>query len=80
MKRLCYLVLWFLTGFSIATNQTGNRPTHLLLGYTEICAPQASPVVEPDSARFLLTHEPESAPKPKSRLMPVTSLICSAER
>ncbi|MBK0403985.1 hypothetical protein I5M27_13400 [Adhaeribacter sp. BT258] len=76
MKRFCYLLLWLLTGFSIAANETAARRTLLLTASGKFCDPQEIQA----TGEIFSADEPASKEKPKSSLSPVNNLICSAER
>ena len=80
MKRLCYLLLWLLTGFSIAANETATRQPQRLANAGIICAPEQTPVASLADQHLLPAHAPEKAEIPENNIRPVTSLICSAAR
>lgn len=80
MKRICYLLLWFLTGFSIAVNENGDHQTHLLSNFEKVRVLKETEETRPSPEAFFAADEPERTAKPKRNLIPATNLISSVKR
>ncbi|MFC5271864.1 hypothetical protein [Adhaeribacter terreus] len=80
MKRICYLLLWLLTGFSIAANENGARQNMLLSNFEKIHAVQETEETGPASEDHFPEDEWQDPENPHSSFIPVNKLICSAKR